>query len=310
MERKVVLEEINESDDSPEILASHKIFRDSYGNLPYSRPIIGTRDSVNSITRADLVGHFENYYGTNNMLLAMAGHFDKKAALDLVESLFFRQSKKRDLKEKLKGLRSKTPYSFSSISKGEREMFVELAFKIPSTHDEDSPAIDLMSILLGESESSRFYQRLIRGGLAREAGSYAFSPTGPGIFVIRLTPIEDLMSQSLAAMMDEIKRFKLEGPSAQELERAKSLAQNELIFQEETVNGRARKFAFFESMYGDYKYERNYIESMLKVSESDLRRVAKKYIACSGMTAVALFPQGYKKGAKEKEWEEMIRKNL
>ena len=87
-ERRVILEEIQSVEDTPEALI-HALFAQSvWGRDPVGAPILGTPDTVNAFTQDDLIEFTGRHYRPSNMIISAAGHLDHASVVEQVEKLF------------------------------------------------------------------------------------------------------------------------------------------------------------------------------------------------------------------------------
>ncbi|MGD0232811.1 MAG: pitrilysin family protein, partial [Syntrophorhabdales bacterium] len=91
-EKRVIIEEIKMGEDDPQRKLFNELFLASYPGHPYGRPIIGYRESVSAIGRADILSYFREHYTPRNMVLVVAGDFDDRTARDLLEREFSGQA--------------------------------------------------------------------------------------------------------------------------------------------------------------------------------------------------------------------------
>ena len=84
LERSVVLEEIASIEEAPEEVAFEAHASMLYGGHPYGEPIIGTRESVEAMSRADLLRTHEASYRPSNLVIAAVGAVEHDYLLDLV----------------------------------------------------------------------------------------------------------------------------------------------------------------------------------------------------------------------------------
>ncbi|MCC6442351.1 MAG: insulinase family protein, partial [Armatimonadetes bacterium] len=87
-EKNVVLDEIKRYEDSPDDMV-HDLFAGSlWRNHPLGRPVIGTPQSVEGLTRDDLRGYMARHYTTDRTILSVAGNFERDELLPLIERVF------------------------------------------------------------------------------------------------------------------------------------------------------------------------------------------------------------------------------
>ena len=76
----MIQEEIKRGNDDPNRVSSRMLFESAYTTHPYRLPVIGTKESVDSFTRDDVVSFFHKHYVPNNMTLVLVGDFELEAA--------------------------------------------------------------------------------------------------------------------------------------------------------------------------------------------------------------------------------------
>src|SRR5262249_56988695 len=87
-EKKVVVEEIKMVEDTPDDLV-HELFTQGFWeDHPLGRPILGTRETVESFTTALLRDYFQKAYAPRNFIVAAVGNLEHDRVLDLVEEKF------------------------------------------------------------------------------------------------------------------------------------------------------------------------------------------------------------------------------
>src|SRR5476649_801463 len=84
-EKKVVVEEIKMVEDTPDDLV-HELFTQGFWeNHALGRPILGTRETVESLNADVLRGYFEESYAARNLIVSAVGNLDHVHVRDLVE---------------------------------------------------------------------------------------------------------------------------------------------------------------------------------------------------------------------------------
>src|ERR1700722_10257906 len=88
LERAVVLEEIAMRDDDPEDALADQFLAALFGDHPVGRPVIGSVQSVSSMTRAQLHSFHQRRYTPERMVVAVAGNVDHDEVVALVREHF------------------------------------------------------------------------------------------------------------------------------------------------------------------------------------------------------------------------------
>src|SRR5581483_4774580 len=158
-----------------------------------------------------------------------------------------------------------------------REAHLGIAFHVPGIHHDDTGALDVAAILLGQGDSSRLVRLVKRQqGLVSDVYSYSYTPHDPGLMVAGGTlPPADLAS-AVDAILAQVARLCQEDVTAEELKKAQTIIESDAIYQKETVQGQARKLGFFQTVAGGVEYEAEYQKQVRAVTPSQIREVCKK----------------------------------
>ena len=88
IERTVVLEEILMRDDDPSDLVHDEYALSLFGDTPLGRPILGTEDSINRLTRTQIHGYYSRRYRPAEMVVSVAGNIDHTTVVNLIRKAF------------------------------------------------------------------------------------------------------------------------------------------------------------------------------------------------------------------------------
>jgi zinc protease len=290
-EREVILEEIRRGQDDP----SRRLFQQTVATLyqrhPYRRPIIGYPNTIRSIQRDQMVTFFKKWYAPNRMVLIAVGNFSADEMEEKVRNAFraFKPSPEilpdRNPEPKQKETRS-------TLSHGHfNETYLQIALPISSARDEDTPALDALSHLLGGGEPSRLVRRIkLEKGLVHSIYASSYTPKDPGLFIIGATLPAENMEKAVQSIWEEVIYLKTEGVTAEELHRVKVNIESSLIYDRQTVQGQAGKIGFYEVNAGDVQFEKEYMKAIALLENEDIQRVLRKYFKRDQLTISILAP--------------------
>ena len=104
-ERQVIFEEIDMYDDDPESVAYEQFCKDFYFGSPLQRPIIGTKESLEGITKKDIEEYVATHYVPQNIVVSVVGDFNKTFVEGLVKKYINKHfTKKAEVVEKNKSM--------------------------------------------------------------------------------------------------------------------------------------------------------------------------------------------------------------
>ena len=298
-ELEVVQEEIRRGEDSPSRVISQKLFSTAYRVHPYGRPIIGTKQSVESFTGDGILNFYRKWYSPDNMILVVVGDFDPGAIKEAVAKTFGKIKKRKtpacELPPEPEQKRTRTFVITRDVNTG----YFSFAFHIPSASHPDTPVLDVISGILGTGESSRLYRKLKeRNATVDDIYAYAYSLKENGLFIVGGVLNPGNVKKASKEIIAEVELIKSEPVGIEELARAKTNIERDFIRTKETMQGQARKLGYFEVEAGDYSYEQLYLERVRKVTPEDIARVARKYLVGKNLTAGVLLPKDGTKGVE------------
>jgi predicted Zn-dependent peptidase len=180
-ERQVILQEFIEDEDDG-LSAAYKLFdKTCFGEHAMARPVIGSRRSIEHITRADLLGYVQGQYTGVNVVVGVAGHVDPEQIARDVEAAFGSMTRGSD------NLVAAPAYVGGIQSRrlaGCPQTHVVLGFPIPALKEDHQPSV-VAAALFGEGMSSPLMDQIReRRGLVYYAACSADVMELCGQFVI------------------------------------------------------------------------------------------------------------------------------
>lgn len=279
-ELEVIQEEIKRGIDDPQRVATQCLFDVSYTKHPYKLPVIGTKESVDSFERKDVLNFFNKHYVPENMTLVLAGDFEIDDAKAMVEKHFI--GKQVDYTPFVRPEEPEQKEARVSIeTKDLSESHLRVGFHIPNILHEDIPALDILSVILGSGEVSTLHQKMVRNGkIATSAGAGAYTPKDAGIFLgvadYQLTA-DQTHEQVLHSLVDVFWEVGDNPIAPASISRAKNILESQEVFGRQTIEGIAMKLGRSFITTGDSNFEDHFYKAVLQTNEADLQRVAKKY---------------------------------
>ena len=280
-ERGVVLSERSTGlENSNFRLLQQEVFGVAFQAHPYSWPVIGHESDIKAWTQDDLVHYFNTYYAPNNAVSVIVGDVKFDEVKKLAEK-YFAAIPKRALPPPVRTIEPE--------QKGERRLFVAkesatsanlmLAYKVPASNNPDYYALEVLQSILAEGKTSRLYHALVDGQLATQVGANSSDGFDPGLFLVYGVAAAKVEPAKLEqAMLAEIDRIAKDGVSAEELQKVKNQKLVDLYRAQETINGKAQQLGSYEVFFGDYKKMFDAPEQYKKLTTTDIRDVAAKYL--------------------------------
>jgi zinc protease len=248
---------------------------------PYSWPTIGSMADLTAATVEDVKRFFRLHYAPNNATLSIVGDIDPKQTKAWVAKYFGGLPRGKPITRPSVGPSSLT--SQKRLTFEDRVQVPRLTIQWPSVgvHSEDQPALDLLSDILGGSRIARLTKPLVYDEqLATAVDVSQDAAEDVGQFTIVVTPRPGHTLTEIETKVDSvIARFKREGPTADELTRAKAGQQLSFLNQLQSNLGKAFQLAENQMFFNDpsYSFRVEYPRTQA-VTAAEIKRVANKYL--------------------------------
>ncbi|MGH7858684.1 MAG: M16 family metallopeptidase [Candidatus Binatia bacterium] len=294
-EKLVVMEERRlRSVDNPWGALYEETTAAAYRAHPYMWPIVGWMKDIEATRLEDIIAYYRLYYRPNNAIVAIVGNVDPDAAIDQV---------RRHFGELEAGPLPPAVTSVEPPQIGERRVLVKkeanLAsllwmYKVPNLQHPDSYPLEVLSTLMADGDSSRFYRKLVveqRLVLDVNADN-PFLSLDPGVFTIagQVLPGRDV-NEVESALEREIRELAESPVGARELQKAKNQIEADFVFAQDSNFYQAMLLARFE-LLGDWRGLDRYLPGIRKVTAEDVQRVAREYLISDRRTVGILVPTG------------------
>lgn len=292
-ERGVILEEVKQGLDDPDRGAAQKMFAGAFAGHTYARPVIGSLQTVTAMSRDEVYAYYKDRYVASNMALVIVGDFDAEKVKPKVAKAFagLRKAGKSAVPPR-PALPAPKGQRVDVLARDVKESQVLAAYRIPAVRDEDIPALDLLSVVLGQGESSRLNLEVVRNRqLAKSAFSYVFGARDGGVLVAGAVTGSARVEEVTQAVLDEVAKLSRLPLGRAELEKARTILESDRVYDRETVQGYARKLGYYATIVDDVHYESWYLSRVRGLGPEDLRKVANKYLRAEHMTLVAQVPE-------------------
>lgn len=233
-ERSVILQEIKQSQDTPDDIIFDYFQDVAFPDQPMGRPILGTSDIVSNITTDDLRKYRSENYTTDSIILSAAGNISHEKMIELANKYT------GDLQFSVKPHKSINPVYVGGHFFDERpkleQSHVILGFNGVNYSDKDYYTSALFSSILGEGMSSRLFQEIReKRGLVYSVYSFTSNYCDAGLFGIYAATSPSKLEELLDVAYAEIHKMH-SNISNKEFERTKAQYKSELLMSQESTS--------------------------------------------------------------------------
>jgi len=232
LEREVISEEITMYRETPSDHIADLISGALWAPHPLGHPISGTLESIAAINRKKLLTFRDRHHFRDDLVLAVAGPFTLEEVREWIEphlpATFHRADRPPPF------VRPAGPPARVLEMRDTEQLQLALAWHTPGRQEPIRHALRLLSLMLGESASSRLFLELREErGLCYQISSDVTLYHETGAFEISAGLDPDARDEAIACILREINSFIAKGPRPGELDRAKRLAiaQSKLTFE-------------------------------------------------------------------------------
>jgi zinc protease len=264
---------------SPNHIGSQLWWRTAFPNHPYSLPTNGTLESVPTITRDDLVAYTGRALARDNLKVGVVGDIDAETLGVMLDRVFGSLPAKAQLRP-VPQVRPEAAGKRLEVQLDVPQTVVSFGGSgIPRKDPDFIPAYIVNHILGGGSFSSRLYSEVReKRGLAYSVYSYLLPLDAAALFMGGTQTRADKAHETVALIEQEIKRLAEEGPTVDELDRAKSYIQGSYALSFDTSTKIAAQLVQLQvdDLGIDYWERRN---SLIEaVTLDDVKRVARRLL--------------------------------
>ncbi len=180
-EVEVVVEEIKRAEDTPSRRASRDLFAESFLVHPYRLPVLGTQESVRSVTREKIHDFYRRHYLPESMVLVAVGDVEEGPLLRWAEALLGGDWGRVHATPRSRPVEPpRTGRRWRLRDDDVKEAHLHLSFAAPAVDHEDVPALDVLAMLAGQGDNSRLQRAVKRERrLVNDISAYAYTPAGP-----------------------------------------------------------------------------------------------------------------------------------
>ena len=280
-------------DNQPYINAFLRVNELIFKNLANAHSTIGSMEDLDAATIDDVREFFRVYYAPNNAVLSIVGDFEEAEARSLVQKYF----------ESIPRQPDPPPVDVSEPADVAltQEIFYDklapapafvLGWKIPARRTPDYYALSLAAELLFEGDSSRLYQKLVKGdesvvsiqgGVDERRGPsawYIFALPKPGTEV---TAIRD-------QIFEEIAQLATTGPTPAEMEKLRNSLCNDAVRGRQATMYRAQRLAEYLLYDGDPHLIDNELDQYLRITAEDIKRAVTKFLDGNNRVVLDILP--------------------
>lgn len=266
-----------------------------YTKHPYHHSVIGSMEHLDAAVEADYKQFYADFYRPDNAILSIAGDLDIEQTKKLIDAYF------KDI-PRGKGEIYRPKIVEPDLKKEVRDTVfdnvqlpaVVMAYKVPAQGTPDYYAVQMLSTLLSQGQSSRMQKQIVdEQQKAVMAGNFTFGLEDPGPSIMFSVANMGINAADLEKAMNDIIEDVQKNPISEvEFQKIQNQMENDFVTSNNTVAGIAESLANYKMYFGDANLINTELERYRKVTRDDLKRVANKYFNKNNRVVIYWLPKG------------------
>ena len=294
-ERHVVIEEIRMRKDQNWTKVYNACNFNMYKKHPYKRDVIGTPKIISRVTRDEIMNYYKTFYTPENMTTIIVGDFDKEKILAKVEKEFDFKGR-QNAPKRVNEIDSPTDKMIVVENTGKvNTSYLMLGWLGPKANQlKENIEMDIISIILGESTSSRLYQNLIEKHPERifnmaNAEHYQFKDGNN--FFVQANFKSDKKDEAIELVKNEVANLLKNRITEEELAKAKKKIKSRFAYEAETVSEIGENIGYYMTVCEDLKLVEDYLKDLQEISVDDLEATIRKYLSLDNAVMSLVVPE-------------------
>jgi predicted Zn-dependent peptidase len=290
-ERGVILEEIAMHDDDPTDMVHDEFVSALFGDSPLGRPVLGTAESIQSLSRRAVAGYYRRRYRPEDLVVAVAGNVEHSAVVRLVRRALtgtgFLDGDARPAPPREGGAVPVRLGGTHITPRRTEQANLVLGMPGVARNDERRFALGVLNAALGGGMSSRLFQEVReKRGLAYSVYSYATQYADAGVFGVYAGCLPKKIGQVLEICREELVKVADHGLTFEELTRGQGQLRGALVLGLEDTGSRMSRIGKSELVYGELLSVDDILARISEVTMDEVQSVAGDLLSVTPTLAV------------------------
>jgi zinc protease len=288
-ELQVIIQEAKRKRDTPGAVAHETLHEVMFDRHRIRRWRIGHEAELARLTRDDVVGYYRSRYVPERTVVAIAGDIDPAAALELATRCYADWPGAAGAVDPSPQDPERTDVRARTLRGDVTQAELVLGWRtVPALH-EDAPALDMAAAVLGAGRGSWLYRALREPGLVTAISAHNYTPTELGVFSIGAELEPEMVERAVEQAAECVSRLALLGPTAEDLDRARTLLEARWARRLESMEGKASALAAAEALDHVSFLDQEYA-SLQEVDADGIRQAVRRYLQPDSVSGVAYLP--------------------
>ena len=288
-EKQVVYEEIRASFDSPAARASMLLDDLLWPDQPMGRDIAGSVKSVEAISRDEMCKYLETQYVGSNTVIAIAGNIEHQDVVDQITNSLG-SLHDGDILPMFPHEKKDLPKRVALEHRPTEQAHLAIGLTGFANNDPDRHALSIMSVILGETMSSRLFEEVReQRGLAYDIHSGAHFYSDCGAFVVESGIDPHRVDEAIPVILKELGKMR-DGVTEEEWRQALQLTKGRMMLQMEESRAVSSFLGIQELIRGEVQSVDEVIANISAVTKEDIKRAANRVVKPENLVLAVVGP--------------------
>lgn len=284
-ERKVVLEEFKQQQDSPWGNLGIQLEATMFQGHPYYHTPIGLQEDIEQVSRDTMIEYYKTYYVPNNATIIVVGDIHTQATIQHVQQCFVHIPRCEDIPGLHVGELTQQEEQRFEILQETNLKRLQIGYHAATLPDKDNYTLEVIDHILSHGKTARLYQRLVeQEQLVTFVNTYNHPRRLPGVFYLFAELRPGVSPERIEQILnEEICRLQTEPMEPEELQKVKNVISADFTFEKETTMGLAHALGEYESLH-TYAYMNTYVDCIAQITPEEVMHVARRYFTENNRT--------------------------
>ena len=292
-QQKVVIEEFKETClNQPYGDMWHHLSDMAYKEHSYRWPTIGlVPEHIQDAKLGDVEAFFYRYYRPNNAVLVVVGNIQISDVKSQINKYFSDIPAGIELKRLLPVETKQSQFRSKIIEAAVPLPSIIMAFAMCNRLNDDYYVIDLLSDILANGRSSRFFVNIYKKSICSTIDAFISGTFDPGLFIVEARPMPGVsIDQTREVIWNELNEIKAKGVQSEELEKIRNKTESSLVYSEVSILHKAMNLAYYEIL-GDAEMINIQSQKYQNVTAEDIKRVANEILSQEQCNEIIYLPK-------------------
>lgn len=261
-------------DDTPDDVVHELANAALFPGHPLGRSVLGTRESIGSMSRDAIAEYHASHYRPANVVIAAAGNLSHEMVMDRVGRRVPTTTGRRPPRPVVA---QRDPIATTGERRDTEQAHLVVSMRSIARDDPDRYALSVLNQLLGGGMSSRLFQEVReKRGLAYSVYSYRAAYESIGSFSVYAGTAPDRLAETRRVIRTELERLVADGVPDAELDAAKGHLKGSTTLALETSSSRMHRLGRGLLTLGEVPTVDDMVAEVEAVTADDLRRVVDR----------------------------------